>query len=666
MITPINIIYSYFKKGAFPTQEQFQASWSSFWHKSEKIPIESIDTLEATLQNKLDKNVYTTHLTNVDAHSTTLAKLDASNLNAVNIGKWKTTLGVGDLPTNIATVDEGNQLGNVYLKTQSDELFMQMDDFVLPNGKIDADKIDALGITDLIQAVETTLALFAANANSPSYVFQKNDFIAIPSNGGNYSLYLFKGGEKTLVDNYLPTGLTNITIAMVEGLQVELNKKINGPTVDGSFFTRRASGITSQRAINPSPSYICYWNGNDFAASPIYTDGVRLGVATTSPTEMLHLNNGRIRTKAIVLDETTESLPFQITYDARSFYGSDSTGNRRKLMYQSYADYRDLISTFTDAQKDESRIKLRKTNETYSVNQPIINNVLPPIIDKTLPFTQYVTIIGLNLFLDTFTQGAAQIEMKNSVTGVVTMISSFTSYQYAPDRITFGLDFNGYDEGDYSFRVFHNNQWSLPNLTKVLRIRNALNTLPIPSLTWQLADETGPQTSIAGVQTTTDRVIINTTSPQKTIYAQSSDITTQQEMNDGVLLVFSVDMKMYDDISFSNLLMGFVNSVFVNNDYQDFGFSCNGLYPSGVRVIFKQSGTIKNLPNNAFAVADLVYVTIKNGVAEILFLNSGVNAIEVIPFTSPLRLKIGNKRLTADTLKVSKIDCQLINKYSLI
>lgn len=601
MSIPLKTIYSYFKTGYFPTQTQFQDSWSSFWHKDE---------------------------------------------------------------SNIATVDEKDALGNVYTKNQSNDKFMSLSDFVNDDQKILAEKIEALGLTTLIEAVETTISGFADH--SGSYKFEDNDFIAIPDTNGNYSLHMFKGGAKTDKTNYLPTGISNVTIGMVEGLQTVLNTKMNKPSGNGSFFIRGLGQEPIYASISPATNYLLSWDGSDFKESNVYYNAGKFGVGTTSPTETLHLNNGRIRSKAVVLDENSEVLPGQVTYNNSGFYGTDLTGIRRKLMNQTYADYLALISTFTDAQKDEARVKLRKVNENYSLNQPIINNVLPPIVDKTLPFTQYVTIVGLNLFLDTFTQGAAQIEMKNSATGEITMINSFTSYQYAPDRITFGLDFSTYDEGDYSFRVFHNNQWSLPNLTKVLRVRTSLSPLPIPVLTWELADQTGPKTSIPGVQTSNNRIVISTNAVQTSIYAQSSEITTQQEMNDGVLLVFSVQMQMYDDISFGNLLMGFVNSIFVNNDYQDFGFAVNGTFQQGVKVIFSQSGIIKTLPSNGFVVTDLVYVTIKNGVAEILFLNSGVNAIEVIPFNTPLKLKIGNKRITNDVSHLSKIDCQLINKYSLI
>ena len=56
------------------------------------------------------------------AEVSTKANADASQLTAENITKWKEALGVGELPSNIATIDEGTKQGSVYTKTKVDEL----------------------------------------------------------------------------------------------------------------------------------------------------------------------------------------------------------------------------------------------------------------------------------------------------------------------------------------------------------------------------------------------------------------------------------------------------------------------------------------------------------------------------------------------------------------
>ncbi|VXB17117.1 hypothetical protein [Chryseobacterium sp. 8AT] len=222
MSIPLDTIYSYFETGDFPTQEEFKESWSSFWHKDEAIPMSKIIGLITQLQNKVDKTAFDNHALSSDSHINYLTKKDASNLNSQNIQSWKNVLGVRELLSNLATFDDGINTGNVYTKIQSDSKYMFIQDFLNDEKKILAEKIEALGLTILIEASEKDISEFAEH--SDLYKFEANDFIAVPDGKGNFSLYLFKGGDKQNKANYLSTGLSNITIGMVEDLQSELNK----------------------------------------------------------------------------------------------------------------------------------------------------------------------------------------------------------------------------------------------------------------------------------------------------------------------------------------------------------------------------------------------------------------------------------------------------------
>ncbi|MEN4759537.1 hypothetical protein ABEG63_04280 [Chryseobacterium sp. C39-AII1] len=153
------------------------------------------------------------------------------------------------LPSNIATVDAYPLIGNVYDKEQSDDLFINKELFLTSEGKIRADKLDSLGITDLIVAEGIhTIYHFAAQYQNYDE-FQDRDFIAIPNTSGIYRLYLYKGGSKDSVENYIPTALTNLTIAQVDGLSVELEKKIDKPTEDGDYFIKRSGGFTKPEIL---------------------------------------------------------------------------------------------------------------------------------------------------------------------------------------------------------------------------------------------------------------------------------------------------------------------------------------------------------------------------------------------------------------------------------
>ncbi|MEP0265428.1 hypothetical protein [Dokdonia sp.] len=56
MAVSINTIKDWFRNGLRPTQTQFWATWDSFWHKDEKLPIESIEGLQDTLDTIQENN----------------------------------------------------------------------------------------------------------------------------------------------------------------------------------------------------------------------------------------------------------------------------------------------------------------------------------------------------------------------------------------------------------------------------------------------------------------------------------------------------------------------------------------------------------------------------------------------------------------------------------
>ncbi len=130
-MTEKNILQNWFVTGAKPTQEQFWAWQESYWHKSEGIPTEKILGLSEVLANKADVEIL--------QHK---ANLDTSNLTNEHVLAWKEKLGVGEFPTNIATIDEGNKQGNTYTKTKIDELLensgknIANTDLVIPAGVV--------------------------------------------------------------------------------------------------------------------------------------------------------------------------------------------------------------------------------------------------------------------------------------------------------------------------------------------------------------------------------------------------------------------------------------------------------------------------------------------------------------------------------------------------
>ncbi len=68
-IQALNTIKKWFQTGLKPSQNQFWDTWDSFRHKLEKVPLEDIEELEATLNTKAEKSELEAHKNDKNAHS---------------------------------------------------------------------------------------------------------------------------------------------------------------------------------------------------------------------------------------------------------------------------------------------------------------------------------------------------------------------------------------------------------------------------------------------------------------------------------------------------------------------------------------------------------------------------------------------------------------------
>ena len=68
MITPISTLKRWFTNFKKPAQEQFWAWLDSYWHKSEKIPMDTIDGLENAIRGTASADQLRNHLTDSQAH----------------------------------------------------------------------------------------------------------------------------------------------------------------------------------------------------------------------------------------------------------------------------------------------------------------------------------------------------------------------------------------------------------------------------------------------------------------------------------------------------------------------------------------------------------------------------------------------------------------------
>jgi len=103
MATDLQTILSWFKTGLKPTQAQFWASWSSFWHKDEAIPQSSVSGLTNVLNAKVENDQFNAY--------------KAAN-DALILGKEdKTKKGA---PNGYAPLDEFTKLAAQYLNIVND------------------------------------------------------------------------------------------------------------------------------------------------------------------------------------------------------------------------------------------------------------------------------------------------------------------------------------------------------------------------------------------------------------------------------------------------------------------------------------------------------------------------------------------------------------------
>ncbi len=118
MAIPLTTIFSWFEKGDSPTEYQFKQTFSSFRHTDERIRMDEVTGLQEAVQNILPVTIFNNHLEDENAHTSVLAKLNASNLTAADINGWKEKLQIN----LTATIDGDENTGNVYTKAQTEQI----------------------------------------------------------------------------------------------------------------------------------------------------------------------------------------------------------------------------------------------------------------------------------------------------------------------------------------------------------------------------------------------------------------------------------------------------------------------------------------------------------------------------------------------------------------
>lgn len=160
-----NTIKNWFLTGLKPTQAQFSATWDSFWHKDEKIPITAIEDIENILNEKADAEALQNHVTTETAHADLFdGKEDKTNkgiaggyvplnefvkiaIEYLNVVNDLVTGGA----TSLLTAEQG-----VVLQTQIDNI-----NILLTSDNVNLDNVQEL--VDAIETVQTSLSTILVN-----------------------------------------------------------------------------------------------------------------------------------------------------------------------------------------------------------------------------------------------------------------------------------------------------------------------------------------------------------------------------------------------------------------------------------------------------------------------------------------------------------------------
>ena len=187
--------------------------------------------------------------------------------------------------------------------------------------------------------------------------------------------------------------------------------------------------------------------------------------------------------------------------------GMDVNGNLNEVGLPAITNE---ISKATDAQKDAWRNASLKTNETYSIGQPRVDSLLPPLLLGT---NTSITLIGINLFLNT-TATTAKVETIDSRNNsVVETITNIAVHQTIPSKLMFNINRDLYvNEVFYYVRVTHNGLTSFLNTNASFILFKYFENLSV-DYQWRirtLRSQVEPKTYSLELKNTSDFIFKNT------------------------------------------------------------------------------------------------------------------------------------------------------------
>ena len=344
--------------------------------------------------------------------------------------------------------NSGNQLSQVSLVSLDNEgTDLRYNDTTLSLELYNADNelLDSIPVSSFIGSVGTQLQL---NSNQ----LQLKD-----SQGNVLSTVGFSVSNiqrlQSLLDNKLEKSTYN---GNAQDLKNSIDGKLNKPTATSN--TTSYTYVVGEDGNGNSARLPAGDLGKNFFNSDL-----------RNTTARNHTMNAGVTVNTLGNPHTLAGLPNKNT-DITNFRkvrvqntsGLDSVVDSKNLLT-------DGVTSMSDAEKDSWRLAQRKSTETYSVGQPRIDLISPTNINNSHNYTQYVSVIGLNLYINTGASIVKLVRIKDengiSVTPEETVInaSSIQTFSTNFQILVLGINFFGKAKGYY--KIYITSFTGLTNLT---------------------------------------------------------------------------------------------------------------------------------------------------------------------------------------------------------
>ncbi|WP_291121380.1 hypothetical protein [Empedobacter sp. UBA7248] len=382
-----------------------------------------------------------------------------------------------------------------------------------------------------------------------------------------------------------------------DGLSVFWNGLVTAPTVNNVDIENNSKALTTKEFIE-----------NKISNFPL-------------PTNWSHSS----QRFSGLLDKSADA-----TYN--NLLGIDSNGNVAKVGLNALTN---VMAKSSDAQKEAFRLASRKSTETYSVGQARVDFVNPPIIDKTKNYNQYVTIIGINLFLNPAT---TILKFRHQSTQEVRQITNFQTQQTNAQVLVISELFSDWTDGNWEILIENN---GINNIVNNVTLEIAQNLISSPvNLTWEnlkVSNDAMPEN-----MATTANSINMTGSVSQDLTVHSSVLVSEIEKEQGCMIAIEFSGASTHNINYniqSNYYIGFI------------GVNDQPLLTTNVEVGFHvvntyQSTAIDFLPSNTGAgiagmpIVDTIYFMFKGNICTMYFFQK--NKLQIVT-TNALKGDLGLK-----------------------